>query len=160
MNLNTEANGINASGDRTIGASDPELEFSRKRQKIAHLESRVQHMTRPALDIEIEKFVADTSKHPFTPRIADVRLRARVEMNLHEFAGYGNPKQWLILFHELMRREQFDSLEEKDAHYCQAFVQHLSKGALKWYYNLPVGSINSYNELLVAFVKHYSIFMV
>ena len=57
-----------------------------------------------------------------------------------------------------MRRTNFTP-EEKDAVYCQLFVENLSGQALSWFSRLESGSIDSYQELSIAFLKHYSIYI-
>ncbi|CAA7041286.1 unnamed protein product [Microthlaspi erraticum] len=58
-----------------------------------------------------------------------------------------------------MTREKYKSYDEKEANYCQVFVEHMAKDALTWFSNLPAESIDNLDDLTSAFLKHYSMHM-
>ncbi|CAA7016404.1 unnamed protein product [Microthlaspi erraticum] len=58
-----------------------------------------------------------------------------------------------------MRREKYKSYDEREANYCQVFVEHMAKDALTWFSNLPAESIDNFDDLTNAFLKHYSMHM-
>ncbi|XP_048627168.1 uncharacterized protein LOC125595420 [Brassica napus] len=62
----------------------------------------------------------------------------------------------MIAFTIVMGRTNF-APDEKDAGYCQLFVENLSGHALSWFSRLESGLIDSYQELSTAFLKDYSI---
>ncbi|CAA7031270.1 unnamed protein product [Microthlaspi erraticum] len=47
----------------------------------------------------------------------------------------------------------------REANYCQVFVEHMAKDALTWFSNLPAESIDNFDDLTNAFLKHYSMHM-
>ncbi|CAA7018706.1 unnamed protein product [Microthlaspi erraticum] len=53
-----------------------------------------------------------------------------------------------------MKKEKYNSLDEKEANYCQVFIEHLTKEALVWFSNLPAESIDNFDDLTNAFLKH------
>lgn len=57
-----------------------------------------------------------------------------------------------------MGRAHFEEYE-KDAGYCQYFVEYLNGSALNWVSCLEENSIENFNQIPTAFVKHYSMFM-
>ena len=48
---------------------------------------------------------------------------------------------------------------ELEAGYCQIFAESLSGSALEWFSKLEPNSIDSFDKLSAAFLKHYSMFV-
>ena len=48
---------------------------------------------------------------------------------------------------------------ELEAGYYQLFAESLSRSALEWFSKLEPNSIDSFDKLSVAFLKHYSMFV-
>ncbi|CAA7029706.1 unnamed protein product [Microthlaspi erraticum] len=108
---------------------------------------------------ELTKALADTRRSPLTARIRRVQLHDRVRLKIEPFAGDQDPKKWLTAFNLAMTREKYDSLDERDANYCQVFVEHMTNEALVWFSNLPAETIDNFDDLTNAFLKHYSMNM-
>jgi len=75
------------------------------------------------------------------------------------YDGNSDPRQYMITFTIAMGRTNFTP-DEKDAGYCQLFIENLSRQeTLSWFSRLESGSIDSYQQLSTAFLKHYSIYI-
>ena len=61
-------------------------------------------------------------------------------------------------FNIAMGRAYF-SAEERDAGYCQLFVESLAGPALTWFSRLTADSISTFKELSTEFLKHYSMYI-
>ncbi|CAA7025872.1 unnamed protein product [Microthlaspi erraticum] len=74
------------------------------------------------------------------------------------YEGNTDPRQYLTAFCIAMGRTHF-SEEERDAGFCQLFVENLSGSALTWFSRLESRSIDSYHQLTTAFLKQYSMYI-
>ncbi|CAA7055041.1 unnamed protein product [Microthlaspi erraticum] len=54
-----------------------------------------------------------------------------------------------------MRRQSYASPEEQSAHFCQALAEHLRGQALTWFSSLRAESIDSFDDMAVAFLKQH-----
>ncbi|CAA7040711.1 unnamed protein product [Microthlaspi erraticum] len=114
-----------------------------------------QHPSAP----ELTKALADTRRSPLTRRLRQIELNERVRLKIDSYTGEEDPKKWLTAFNLAMRREKYKSYDEREANYCQVFVEHMAKDALTWFSNLPTESIDNFDDLTNAFLKHYSMHM-
>ncbi|CAA7036149.1 unnamed protein product [Microthlaspi erraticum] len=96
---------------------------------------------------------------PLTRRLRQIELHERVRLKIDSYTGEEDPKKWLTAFNLAMRREKYKSYDEREANYCQVFVEHMAKDALTWFSNLPAESIDNFDDLTNAFLKHYSMHM-
>ncbi|CAA7047254.1 unnamed protein product [Microthlaspi erraticum] len=108
---------------------------------------------------ELTKALADTRRSPLTRRLRQIELHERVRLKIDSYTGEEDPKKWLTAFNLAMRREKYKSYDEREANYCQVFVEHMAKDALTWFSNLPAESIDNFDDLTNAFLKHYSMHM-
>ncbi|CAA7016971.1 unnamed protein product [Microthlaspi erraticum] len=58
-----------------------------------------------------------------------------------------------------MKRQKYAYPEEQDAIYCQVFIEHMNKDATSWFLNLLAETIDSFNDLRMAFMKFFGMFM-
>ncbi|CAA7055074.1 unnamed protein product [Microthlaspi erraticum] len=133
------------------------LELERMHRRLDEFDSKIHRVTSSAP--ELTKALADTRRSPLTARIRRVQLHDRVRLKIEPFAGDQDPKKWLTAFNLAMTREKYDSLDERDANYCQVFVEHMTNEALVWFSNLPAETIDNFDDLTNAFLKHYSMNM-
>ncbi|CAA7052942.1 unnamed protein product [Microthlaspi erraticum] len=77
-------------------------------------------------------------------------------MNVPTYDGQSDPARFLSAFHIGMQMFHFPA-EDLDAAYCKLFVGRLTDAALQWFSRLEANSVDSYDVLTTAFLKHYSI---
>ncbi|KAL0410695.1 UNVERIFIED_CONTAM: hypothetical protein Slati_3659200 [Sesamum latifolium] len=70
--------------------------------------------------------------------------------NLPEYDGIGDPQEHLDKFYA-----KIDWYDLSDAAYCKVFRTTLSKHALAWFNQLPVGTISSLEQLTQYFLHHF-----
>ncbi|KAL0428922.1 UNVERIFIED_CONTAM: hypothetical protein Sradi_0518200 [Sesamum radiatum] len=75
----------------------------------------------------------------------------RQEENLPEYDRTGDLQEHLDKFYA-----KFDWYDLSDAAYCKVFRTTLSKRALAWFNQLPVGTISSLEQLTQRFLHHFS----
>lgn len=79
------------------------------------------------------------------------------KLPLPTFDGVSDPSAHVTSFNIAMRRVNlFD--EEKDAGFCQLFVETLEGIALHWFTGLQENSVNSFHDLSTDFLKKYIMF--
>ncbi|CAA7035359.1 unnamed protein product [Microthlaspi erraticum] len=98
-------------------------------------------------------------KKSFTRRIAAIPLRDQTALRLQFYNKGDDPRNWLRNFEMAMRRQKYASPEEQDANYCQVFIEHMNKDATSWFSNLPAETIDNFDDLSTAFMKHFGMFM-
>lgn len=113
---------------------------------------------------QIERVLAKTLRIPFTRWISGVRFRLIEKLLCSVFRRKYRP-HWprhivdhVTSFNIAMGRANFPD-EEKDAGFCQLFVESLEGPAVNWFSRLPENSVNSFNDLSAAFLKHYIMFI-
>ncbi|CAA7048583.1 unnamed protein product [Microthlaspi erraticum] len=126
-------------------------------RRLDEVDSKVHRATSSAP--ELTKALADTRRSPLTRRLRQIELHERVRLKIDSYTGEEDPKKWLTAFNLAMRREKYKSYDEREANYCQVFVEHMAKDALTWFSNLPAESIDNFDDLTNAFLKHYSMHM-
>ncbi|CAA7016452.1 unnamed protein product [Microthlaspi erraticum] len=132
-------------------------ELERVNRRLDEVDSKVHRATSSAP--ELTKALADTRRSPLTRRLRQIELHERVRLKIDSYTGEEDPKKWLTAFNLAMRREKYKSYDEREANYCQVFVEHMAKDALTWFSNLPAESIDNFDDLTNAFLKHYSMHM-
>ncbi|CAA7055037.1 unnamed protein product [Microthlaspi erraticum] len=133
------------------------LEFERMNRRLDEVDSKVYRTTSSAL--ELTKALADTRRSPLTRRLRQIDLHERVRLKIDSYTGEEDPKKWLTAFNLAMTREKYKFYDEKEAIYSQLLVEHMAKDALTWFSNLPAESIDNFDDLTSAFLKHYSMHM-
>ncbi|CAA7018586.1 unnamed protein product [Microthlaspi erraticum] len=131
--------------------------LERVNRRLDEVDSKVHRATSSAP--ELTKALADTRRSPLTRRLRQIELHERVRLKIDSYTGEEDPKKWLTAFNLAMRREKYKSYDEREANYCQVFVEHMAKDALTWFSNLPAESIDNFDDLTNAFLKHYSMHM-
>ena len=106
---------------------------------------------------QIESVLAATSRTPFTSTLTDVQLRKIEKLHLPEYKPRGDPVEHMITFNIAMARARLSD-EERDAGYCQLFIETLHEQALTWFSQLEENSISSFRDLSVSFLKTYIMF--
>ena len=79
------------------------------------------------------------------------------KLRLPTFDGVSDPSAHVTSFNIAMRRANLSD-EEKDAGFCQFFVETLEGPALNWFTGLQENSVNSFHDLSTAFLKNYIMF--
>ncbi|CAA7028713.1 unnamed protein product [Microthlaspi erraticum] len=134
---------------------DPEV--AKLRRNLDAISSKVHDAISSAP--EIAKVLAETKRSPFTRRIAAIPLRDQTALRLQFYNKGDDPRGWLRNFEIVMKRQKYASHEEQDANYCQVFIEHMNKDATSWFSNLPAETIDSFDDLSTAFMKHFGMFM-
>ncbi|CAA7057470.1 unnamed protein product [Microthlaspi erraticum] len=98
-------------------------------------------------------------RSPFTRRIAAIPLRDQTVLCLQFYNKGDDPRGWLRNFEIVMKRQKYASPEEQDANYCQVFIEYMNKDATSWFSNLPAETIDSFDDLSTAFMKHFRMFI-
>ncbi|XP_013617525.1 PREDICTED: uncharacterized protein LOC106324045 [Brassica oleracea var. oleracea] len=106
---------------------------------------------------QIESVLAATSRTPFPSTLTDVQLRKIEKLHLPEYKPRGDPVEHMITFNIAMARARLSD-EERDAGYCQLFIETLHEQALTWFSQLEENSISSFRDLSVSFLKTYIMF--
>ena len=119
------------------------------------MSSRIHQATSAAP--EIDSVIASTSRTPFTEELTEVKLRKMDKLRLPEYKPGGDPVEHLTAFNIAVARARL-APEERDAGYCQLFVETLNEQALTWFSGLEENSISSFKELSSAFLKTYIMF--
>ncbi|CAA7021710.1 unnamed protein product [Microthlaspi erraticum] len=126
-------------------------------RRLNEVDSKVHRATSSAP--ELTKALVDTRKSPLTRRLRLIDMRERIRLKIDSYTGEEDPKKWLTAFNLALTRERYNSYDEKEANYCQVFVEHMTKDALVWFSNLPAESIDNFDDLTNAFLKNYSMHM-
>ena len=100
----------------------------------------------------------ETQNSPFTVKISDNPICPTDKIRFPTYDGRSDPRQYIIAFSIAMGQSHFTP-DERDAGYCQLFVENLSGPTLSWFSRLETGSIDSYQQLLTAFLKHYPMYI-
>ncbi|XP_013709503.2 uncharacterized protein LOC106413238 [Brassica napus] len=79
------------------------------------------------------------------------------KLRLPTFDGVSDPSAHVTYFNIAMRRANLSD-EEKDAGFCQLFVETLEGIALNWFTGLQENSVDSFHDLSTAFLKNYIMF--
>ena len=79
------------------------------------------------------------------------------KLRLPTFDGVSDPSVHVMSFNIAMRRANLSD-EEKDAGFCQLFVETLEGIALNWFTGLQENSVSSFHDLSTAFLKNYIMF--
>ncbi|XP_013632753.1 PREDICTED: uncharacterized protein LOC106338282 [Brassica oleracea var. oleracea] len=119
------------------------------------MSSRIHQATSAAP--KIDSVIALTSRTPFTEELTEVKLREMDKLRLPGYKPGGDPVEHLTAFNIAVARARLDP-EERDAGYCQLFVETLNEQALTWFSGLEENSISSFKELSSAFLKTYIVF--
>ncbi|XP_013614192.1 PREDICTED: uncharacterized protein LOC106320385 [Brassica oleracea var. oleracea] len=106
---------------------------------------------------QIESILAATSRTPFTSALTSVQLGKIEKLRLPEYKPGGDPVEHMTAFNIAMARARLSD-EERDAGYCQLFVETLHEQALTWFSQLEENSIGSFRDLSAAFLKTYIMF--
>ncbi|XP_048624088.1 uncharacterized protein LOC125592743 [Brassica napus] len=106
---------------------------------------------------QIESVLAATSRTPFTSALTSVQLGKIEKLRLPEYKPGGDPVEHMTAFNIAMAWARLSD-EERDAGYCQRFVETLHEQALTWFSQLEENSIESFRDLSAAFLKMYIMF--
>ncbi|XP_013594566.1 PREDICTED: uncharacterized protein LOC106302647 [Brassica oleracea var. oleracea] len=130
-------------------------ELAALKQSVLDISSKIHHVTTSAP--QIERVLAESLRTPFTKKITTVHLRKMEKLRLPTFDGVSDPSAHLTSFNIAMRRANISD-EEKDAGFCQLFVETLEGIALNWFTGLQENSVDSFHDLSTAFLKNYIMF--
>ncbi|CAA7028271.1 unnamed protein product [Microthlaspi erraticum] len=103
---------------------------------------------------EIARVLKEAHNTPLSDEIVTTVIQPQGKLNIHSYDGQTNPARFLTAFHIDMKRYNFTP-KEQNAAYCKLFVGKLTDAALQWFSKLEPNSIESYNQLTEAFIKHY-----
>ncbi|KAF8045002.1 hypothetical protein N665_5813s0001 [Sinapis alba] len=102
-------------------------ELQRLQGTIKDMSSKIHQAT--SFAPEIDRVLEATQKTPFTQKITDIRVRHQDKLRIPSFRGDSDPSDHMTSFNIAMGRAYF-SVEERDAGYCQLFVESLAGPAL------------------------------
>ncbi|KAL0876891.1 hypothetical protein Bca101_026596 [Brassica carinata] len=106
---------------------------------------------------QIESVLASTERTPFTSTLTDVNFCKLEKMRVPQYTPGGCPVEHMTAFNIAMARARLPD-DEKDAAYCQLFLETLHEQALTWFSGLSENSISSFRELSSALLKTYIMF--
>ena len=124
---------------------------------MAQMHSRMHLAVSDAPDID--RVIEDTMRTLFTNRIARFCLRDVGRLRFPEYDGTSDPKAHLRAFCLAITRAYLTDEENKTGH-CRFFAEKLVDHALEWFASLEGNSIDTFDQLTVAFLKQYSILIV
>ncbi|KAF8114203.1 hypothetical protein N665_0040s0058 [Sinapis alba] len=130
-------------------------EIAALKLSLQEMASQIHHVTSSAP--QIDRVLAATSRTSFSRQISKVRLRTTDKLCLPSYSGGSDPTDHMTTFNIALGRANFTD-EEKEAGYCQLFVESLAGPALTWFSRLPENSVHSFHDLSAAFLKHYIMF--
>ncbi|KAF4363070.1 hypothetical protein F8388_013434 [Cannabis sativa] len=79
-----------------------------------------------------------------------------VDPKLPEYNGTGEPSEYVCQFEQKMLTVSVP-LEDLEVIKCKTFTQGLKGPALRWFHNLPSGTVNSYQDLILRFQANFAI---
>uniref|UniRef100_A0A1J3HXG1 Retrovirus-related Pol polyprotein from transposon opus n=1 Tax=Noccaea caerulescens TaxID=107243 RepID=A0A1J3HXG1_NOCCA len=133
-----------------------EAEMERMKDQLYHMSSQIHQATSSAP--EIDRVLREAQNIPFTEQVARTVVHHPGKLKISAYEGNTDPRQYLTAFCIAMGRTRFSD-EERDAGFCQLFVENLSGSALTWFSRLRANSIDSYHQLTTAFLKQYSMYI-
>ena len=86
-----------------------------------------------------------------------MQLRKIEKLRLPEYKPGGDPVEHMTALNIAMAWARLSD-EERDAGYCQLFVEALHEQALTWFSQFEENSISSFRDLSAAFLKTYIMF--
>ncbi|XP_010424719.1 PREDICTED: uncharacterized protein LOC104709870 [Camelina sativa] len=101
---------------------------------------------------EIDRIVEVTRQSPLTQWILRAAI-PNVKLKLPTYLGDKDPVQFMTSFMATMTKARFTE-EQRDVGFCQLFVDSLSGPALVWFTRLEPSSIDNFDQLSTAFLKH------
>ncbi|KAL1223205.1 hypothetical protein V5N11_029441 [Cardamine amara subsp. amara] len=107
---------------------------------------------------EIDLLIEQTRRTPFTDRIANAYIRDNRRIRFPEYDGTKDPRAYLKAFRLTITRAHLTD-EEREAAHCRFFAENLTGSALEWFSSLEGNSIDSFEQLISAFLKQYSVFL-
>ncbi|XP_013669632.1 uncharacterized protein LOC106374075 [Brassica napus] len=124
---------------QTPGGLDAQTinELAALKQSVVDINSKIHNVTTSAPQIEC--VLAESLSTLFTEKIIGVRLRKMDKFRLPTFDGVSNPSAHVTSFNIAMRRANLSD-EEKDAGFCQLFVETLEGIALNLFTGLQENS--------------------
>ena len=81
---------------------------------------------------QIESVLAATSRIPFTSALTSVQLGKIEKLRLPEYKPSRDPVEHMTAFNIAMAQARLSD-KERDAGYCQLFVETLHEQALTWF---------------------------
>ena len=153
-NNNQSAGNDNQSAGNDINAHTAS-ELAALKQSVLDINSKIHQVTTSAP--QIEHVLAESLCTPFTQRVIGVRLQKMEKLRLPTFKGLSDPSTHVTSFNIAMRRANLTD-EDKDAGFCQLFVETLEGPALTWFTGLRENSVDCFHHLSTAFLKNYITF--
>ena len=130
-------------------------ELAELKLSLQQMGEKIHHVTSAAP--QIESVLAATSRTPFTRALTSVQLGKIEKLRLPEYKPGGDPVEHMTAFNIAMARARLPD-DERDAGYCQLFVETLHEQALSWFSQLEENSIGCFRDLSAAFLKTYIMF--
>lgn len=107
---------------------------------------------------EIDRVLEETQNSPFTAKICNKPIRHTGKIRFPTYDKSSDPRQYMTAFTIAMGRAHL-APDERHAGYCQLFVKNLTGQELRWFSWLESGLIDSYQQLSMAFLKPYSMYI-
>ncbi|KAK4392688.1 hypothetical protein Sango_2046600 [Sesamum angolense] len=97
--------------------------------------------------------VAPPRRSPFATHILAEAIQSRIKIpNISEYDGTKYPQDHLDRF-----LAKADLIDISDAAYCKLFRTTLAGNAMTWFNQLPIGSIDNFEQLSQRFLHHFAI---
>ena len=122
-------------------------ELAALKQSVLDINSKIHQVTTSAP--QIEHVLAESLRTPFTQKVTSVRLQKMEKLRLPTFKGLSDPSTHVTSFNIAMRRANLTD-EDKDAGFCQLFVETLEGPALTWFTGLRENSVDCFQEATVS----------
>ncbi|GMN48609.1 hypothetical protein TIFTF001_017764 [Ficus carica] len=93
---------------------------------------------------------------PLTKQIINTITPKFGSISFPRFDGMSDPHDHLLQYKHVVQSTNILTGMLDDM-MCKLFAQSLKRAALRWFYNLPPESIDSFDELSLKFMRSYSV---
>ncbi|VFQ98350.1 unnamed protein product [Cuscuta campestris] len=120
----------------------------RPRDRVGRVKARLEKLQRRVDRDEKKKILLNES--PFTARVHETPFLKKAKREVPKFTGKEDPEIHVKTLHQSERMMGLSGDEK-----CLLFFQTLRGRAAEWFHNLPVGEIDSFDELAEVFQEKF-----